>query len=79
VNFDIITQPYVVHALRCNEDELSTGRVSSSINQHFHANVAIDLVHEDIAVQLSVNSLVTATSVNSQLVETSDRGAHSFP
>lgn len=43
----------LVHRLRRDEDELSTDRTSSSLNDQFHAPLAVDTIHEDVAVHFS--------------------------
>lgn len=48
MNLDIISKLHIIHRLRRDEDELLRDGCPSSLDHHAHADIAVDLVHEDI-------------------------------
>jgi hypothetical protein len=76
-NLDVRCVLHVVHRLGSNKDELSANRTSRSLDNHFHAALAVDAVHEYIARLVSV-SLATE-QLHLQLVKTADGRTHGVP
>lgn len=68
----------VIHRLRRDEDELAANGALRSLNDHAHAALAVDAVHEDVAIYVS-KSVWSNKAVYLQLVEAADRRAHGVP
>jgi hypothetical protein len=45
----------VVHRLWCDEDELTANRPSRCLDNHLHAALAVDAVHEHVTVYVSID------------------------
>jgi hypothetical protein len=54
-NLDVRRVLHVAHRLRCNEDELSSDRPSRRLDNHFHAALSVDAVHEHITAIISLS------------------------
>jgi hypothetical protein len=52
-DLDIRRVPYVVHGLRSNKDKLSSNRTTRSLDNHLHAALAVDTIHEYITAMIS--------------------------
>jgi len=55
MNLDIRTRLNIRHALRRDEHKLPTDGLPRGAHQHPHANVAIDIVHEDVKLVQTAN------------------------
>jgi len=48
MDFNVGAQLNIRHALRSDENELPAHTSSRSLNHHFHADIAIDIIHENV-------------------------------
>jgi hypothetical protein len=78
-NLHIRVLLHAVHSLRCDEDELPSNRPPRRCNNHLHAAVSVDAVHENITVPIRQSLLSSPTSNNSQFVQAPDRRPHGVP
>lgn len=68
----------IIHGLWSDEDELTPDRALRRLDDHTHATLAVDTVHEDIAICVS-RSIKGHEHVCLQFVEAANGRAHGVP
>lgn len=77
MDFDVRSELDVAHALGRDEDELPALGPSSRMNHHAHADVSVDVVHEDVTTEVNRHRRVRES--NLQLIQTANGRAHCLP